>query len=638
MSIVLDHLTKRYERQPVVNNVALEIADGEFFVLLGPSGSGKSTVLRMIAGLAEVDSGQIALHGRNVTKLTPQERGIGFVFQQYALFQHMTVGDNIEFALKIRKVGASERRRRRDQLLELVGLAGLGGRMPRQLSGGQQQRVALARALAHNPTVLLLDEPFGALDAKIRGDLRRTLRAIQRELRVTTVFVTHDQEEAFELADRIGVMNMGRLLEVGPPEELYQRPQTEFVATFLGTANLLMGTCSASGVTVGPMQFALTTQSAGAPAAPHVQVLFRPEDIMLASAEATLQHPTLGYGEVQSHTFVGAFERLRIRIPNLPNVRAIAPVRPFGDAAILVDVTRAPDEARRLPLYAGDHVWVGVRRIHALAHPGLNLLLLSDGSATANPGLELGGQLARLAHARTTLLGYGAASAAHVQQVKEQIGSGLPALETHTSAEALAPALAHAVEQQTYDLAVVGVAPKSSSEVAATVLSAGRHHVLLVPETPPTVRRALICVADGEPGKEDILFAGRLLRHFGAQATIMSVTFREDHTAFQRERIEQFLAAGVRTLQQLDVPAHSMIQAGLIADVIASELNDGDYDLLVLGVPLPGRDGRVAITGVVQQMLSSVTKQAILIVRSHYVANKAMFGAAQAPSIEEFKR
>src|SRR5258706_6932951 len=221
MSIILDQLTKRYEGPPVVNQLSLEIANGELFALIGPSGSGKSTVLRMIAGLNTVDEGRIVLHGRDVTLATPQQRGVGFVFQHYALFQHMSVADNIEFALRVRKVSGKQRRTRRDELLGLVGLAGLGKRLPAQHSDGQQHRGALARALAHQPEVLLLDEPFGALDAKIRTDLRRTLRQIQRELRITSIFVTHDQEEAFELADRIGVMNFGRLLEVGPPEEFY---------------------------------------------------------------------------------------------------------------------------------------------------------------------------------------------------------------------------------------------------------------------------------------------------------------------------------------------------------------------------------------------------------------------------------
>jgi len=259
VSIVLDRLFKRFDNHLVVNDVSLEVADGEFFVLLGPSGSGKSTVLRLIAGLTEIDQGNVRLHGRDVTRLAPQRRGVGLVFQHYALFRHMSVAENIEFALRIRRVAPQERRRRREELLDLVGLSGLGGRSPRQLSGGQQQRVALARALARQPEVLLLDEPFGALDARIRTELRRTIRAIQRELKITTIFVTHDQEEAFELADRLGVMNFGRLLEIGPPQELYLRPQTEFVATFLGTANLMVGGSTPEAVGRGPVQFPLTT-------------------------------------------------------------------------------------------------------------------------------------------------------------------------------------------------------------------------------------------------------------------------------------------------------------------------------------------------------------------------------------------
>src|SRR5436309_3241458 len=277
MSIVLEDLTKRYGGHPVVSSVSLEVGDGELFVLLGSSGSGKSTLLRMIAGLSEVDAGRVLLRGRDVTGLPPAKRGVGFVFQNYALFRGMSVAENVDFALSIRGVPGAQRQRRRDELLEMVGLAGLGGRMPRQLSGGQQQRVALARALAHQPEVLLLDEPFGALDAKVRLELRRTVREVQRELGITTLFVTHDQEEAFELADRLAVLSFGRLLELGPPEELYLRPETEFVATFLGTASLMVGEATPQGVRVGPVCFPLGTHADTA--ARRVQVLFRPEDV-----------------------------------------------------------------------------------------------------------------------------------------------------------------------------------------------------------------------------------------------------------------------------------------------------------------------------------------------------------------------
>src|SRR5437763_8201245 len=254
MSIVLEQITKRYGNQWVVDNVALEVADKELFVLLGSSGSGKSTILRMIAGLTEPTSARILLHGQDVTQLTPQKRGTGFVFQNYSIFRHMTVAENIESGLKIRKSPREERTRRRDELLELVGLAGLGSRYAHQLSGGQQQRVALARALAYEPGVLLLDEPFGALDVKIRGQLRRSLKEIQRQLQLTTILVTHDQEEAFELADRIGVVEHGRLVEVGTAEELYARPRTLFAATFLGGGNVLVGRARAGQAHFGALR------------------------------------------------------------------------------------------------------------------------------------------------------------------------------------------------------------------------------------------------------------------------------------------------------------------------------------------------------------------------------------------------
>ncbi|HEY1011938.1 MAG TPA: ATP-binding cassette domain-containing protein [Herpetosiphonaceae bacterium] len=619
MSIVLEHLTKRYEGQPVVNHLSLEITDGEFFVLLGPSGSGKSTILRMIAGLADVDRGRILLHGKNVTALPPQERGTGFVFQHYALFQHMTVAENIEFPLQIRKAPAAERRQRRDELLHMVGLSGLGGRMPRQLSGGQQQRVALARALAHRPQVLLLDEPFGALDAKIRADLRRSLRQIQRELSVTTIFVTHDQEEGFELADRMGVMNVGRLLEVGPPEELYQRPQTEFVATFLGTANLLRGTCTDDSIRVGPLRFPLQTEARDQPASRYIRVLFRPEDVALADAQDELLGSALGQGTVEQSTFSGAFERLRLRIPAIAGVQSIAPAGAFGDESILVDALRSQDQARRFPLRPGAQAWVAVRRIHALAHPALNLLLLTDGSAGAKAALVTGSQIAKLAHARTTLLGYGAnpeALQTHLRETQEQIGGGLPAFQTRASADELVQALRGEVERQHYELAVVPIQSNQNLDLVEEILQAGQHHLLLVPQAQPAITEALICVTGGEPGKEDVIFAGQLLRHIGAQATILSILANDEHP---RERIERFLEAGVRTLEQRDVPAQTKIREGQAAKEIVAEMNSGAYGLLVLGAPLPGLDGRLALSPVLREVLREMRQHPVLIVRSRYV-------------------
>lgn len=224
-----------------LDDVTLDIPAGSLTALLGPSGSGKSTLLRSIAGLEQLDGGRIVIGGRDVTGVAPQKRGIGFVFQHYAAFKHMTVRDNVAFGLTIRKRPKAEIARKVDDLLEIVGLDGFQHRYPAQLSGGQRQRMALARALAVDPEVLLLDEPFGALDAKVRADLRQWLRRLHDEVHVTTVLVTHDQEEALDVADRIAVLNKGRIEQVGDPVTLYDRPANDFVMSFLGSVARLGG-------------------------------------------------------------------------------------------------------------------------------------------------------------------------------------------------------------------------------------------------------------------------------------------------------------------------------------------------------------------------------------------------------------
>ena len=243
--IRLDGITKNFGTHAALNGIDLEIRDGEFVALLGPSGSGKTTLLRIIAGLAFPDGGRVSFNGEDVTDLKVADRKVGFVFQHYALFRHMTVADNVGFGLSVRR--RSERpsksriRARSLELLELMQLGGLGERYPAQLSGGQRQRVALARALAVEPQLLLLDEPFGALDAKVRKDLRRWLRRLHEQMGLTTIFVTHDQEEALELADRVVVMDRGRVEQAGTPDEVYMEPATPFVAAFVGESNRLPG-------------------------------------------------------------------------------------------------------------------------------------------------------------------------------------------------------------------------------------------------------------------------------------------------------------------------------------------------------------------------------------------------------------
>ena len=267
MGIVVENVSKQFGSFKAVDQVSLEVESGSLVALLGPSGSGKSTLLRLIAGLELPDSGRILLTGKDATYQSVQERNIGFVFQHYALFKHLTVRQNIAFGLEIRKATKTKVKERVEELLDLVQLRGLGNRYPSQLSGGQRQRVALARSLAVEPEVLLLDEPFGALDAKVRKDLRAWLRRLHDEVHVTTVFVTHDQEEAMEVSDQVVVMNKGRVEQIGTPAEIYDYPATGFVMSFIGPVNVLPST-------------AKIFQSNGFDSA-HPETFLRPQDVIV---------------------------------------------------------------------------------------------------------------------------------------------------------------------------------------------------------------------------------------------------------------------------------------------------------------------------------------------------------------------
>ncbi|MFC5176756.1 sulfate/molybdate ABC transporter ATP-binding protein [Nocardioides taihuensis] len=258
MSIDISHVTKKFGDFVAIDDVTLTIPTGQLTALLGPSGGGKSTLLRIIAGLDKADSGTISIEGVDATRLPPQKRNVGFVFQHYAVFKHMTVAKNVAFGLEIRKKPKAEVAERVDELLKLVHLSQFAHRLPAQLSGGQRQRMALARALAVEPTVLLLDEPFGALDAKVRKELRDWLRRLHDEVHVTTVFVTHDQEEALEVADEIVVINEGRVEQIGSPEELYDEPASDFVMGFLGEVTRL------NGVNIRPHDIEIATVPTGA--------------------------------------------------------------------------------------------------------------------------------------------------------------------------------------------------------------------------------------------------------------------------------------------------------------------------------------------------------------------------------------
>jgi putative spermidine/putrescine transport system ATP-binding protein len=240
-AVRLESVSRQFGAVWALDGISLEIADGEFFSMLGPSGSGKTTCLRLIAGFEQPTSGRIILHGRDVVGVPPYDRDVNTVFQDYALFPHLTVGDNVAYGLMIKKVPKAERDRRVKEMLEMVRLPNMAGRKPSQLSGGQRQRVALARALINHPGVLLLDEPLGALDLKLRQEMQIELKSIQQQVGITFIYVTHDQEEALTMSDRIAVFNLGRIEQVGTPAEIYERPTTAFVAGFVGTSNIIKG-------------------------------------------------------------------------------------------------------------------------------------------------------------------------------------------------------------------------------------------------------------------------------------------------------------------------------------------------------------------------------------------------------------
>ena len=309
----LTNVQKRFGETYAVADFNLAAEKGEFVSFLGPSGCGKTTTLRMIAGFEQPTTGTITINGEDVTDKAPNKRNVGMVFQSYALFPNMTVADNIGFGLKVRKRSKDDIRRRVAELLEVVNLADKGKRYPYQLSGGQQQRVALARALAFEPQILLLDEPLSALDAKIRVALRHEIRAIQRQLGITTVYVTHDQEEALSLSDRVVVMSEGRMEQVGTPFEIYNFPSTAFVASFVGTLNLLPGVVSEAttgGLTIAGQQVRIARGFEGK-AGGTVSVALRPEMVSLGAGPDGSNRLT---GKVSDVSFLGSIVRIRVAL------------------------------------------------------------------------------------------------------------------------------------------------------------------------------------------------------------------------------------------------------------------------------------------------------------------------------------
>ncbi|HVR65785.1 MAG TPA: ABC transporter ATP-binding protein [Verrucomicrobiae bacterium] len=309
--------SKAYGALKALDNVSINFADGEFFGLLGPSGSGKTTLLRALAGFVDLDSGSISFDGERVESVPVHRRGIGMMFQSYALFPHLTVDENIAFGLDVRGAPKAEIEQRVQEMLALVRLPGLGGRKPKQLSGGQQQRVALARALITRPKVLLLDEPLGALDRRLRQEMQVELREIQRETGITAIFVTHDQEEALTLSDRIAIINDGRLMQTGKPQEVYEKPLTVFAAQFLGDSNIFRGSAVEGGLRLGDGTVIGTAGRCSGIA------VVRPEKISVRADPETPRGNVLR-GEVLQAVYTGASVTYRIRTAALGDVPLLA--------------------------------------------------------------------------------------------------------------------------------------------------------------------------------------------------------------------------------------------------------------------------------------------------------------------------
>ena len=324
--IQLESLSKHFGDAVAVDAIDLEMPRGEFFTLLGPSGCGKTTTLRMIGGFERPTSGRILLDGQDVAQIPPHRRNVNTVFQSYALFPHLTVAENVAFGLKYKRATKEEKRKQVGEALALVQLQDYGKRKPGQLSGGQQQRVALARALVLRPSVLLLDEPLGALDARLRKDLQVELKALQAELGITFVFVTHDQEEALTMSDRIAVMNRGKIEQAGAPRAMYDEPETLFVADFLGVSNLIAGTVERTengtcSVRVGERVLAANTGQTDS--TDDVKLMIRPERIQVDAHGA--DGPNRLPGMVEHSVFLGSFEEVRVRLTGGELIKAVAP-------------------------------------------------------------------------------------------------------------------------------------------------------------------------------------------------------------------------------------------------------------------------------------------------------------------------
>ncbi len=586
MSINLEQVSHHRGRQAIVNDVSLRVADGELFALLGPAGSGKTALLRLIAGLSTPDHGRIVMSGRDVTRLDHQGRGVGVVFPDHALFAHMSAADNVEFPLRARSVPGAERRRRRAELFELLSLEGLEDFPPAELSDLQRQRVALARALAHRPRVLLLDDPWAALYPSARGELVRLVQQLHRTLGLTTMLAADEGEDACRIADRVGIMFRGRLLESGDPQALYARPRTRFVATFLGEANLLLGRREDHGVRVGAAVIAVPwARRAWRPDA-EATLLVRPEDVALAPHGGRLPLDKVADGVVASLQRRDGKERVEVALAPGQQVRLSS--GPVARAGLLL-ASRSAWEAQWTPLVLGQDVEIGFRRAQMLPTP-INSLCLVASSAM---------ELERLA--RAPLL---QTLADNMQLVPARVTTAQPGQASPGTG-----------------LLVMRLEGPQSLLEAVRLLERGAGQVLLLRDGTAPIGQLLVYAQKSRAARESALsVAGSVLRHLPLEATLLV-------TAAKWSR------RGDRYRRLLDLRSEALDRHGidlrteLVFDDIATEISErlrtsGSPTLLLVGLTSPAT-GRRLLEQSASQLPRGSGPAAVLLTRGGLMENPA---------------
>lgn len=634
MAIVLENIVKGFSGHLIVNNLNLTVNDGESFVLLGSSGSGKSTILRIIAGLLYPDEGKVFLNGSDVTNVAIQKRDIGFVFQNYAIFKHMSVLENVEFGLKIRKVKKDERRRQAISMLDLVGLGGLGSRYPNQLSGGQRQRVALARALVYKPKVLLLDEPFGALDVEIRSNLRRTLREIQKTLNVTTILVTHDQEEAFELADRIGVIERGNLIEVGTPSKLYYTPQKEFIAKFVGGGNVVVGREKNNEIRIGsatlPFPQNAKPYEEGAP----VRLLFRPEMVKFSKNDLKSEDRNLfniGVGELKKFSFQGSMTKLSFELESLTGVRPVMPALSYGQRFANI-VCMAVSSEIQDTFKIGDKFNIFLKSYHVLEPSALKFIYLANDLKKRDGAINVGRELALSSHGTLNLFhvcekeNEQEDSLLNLKKLKDSIcdSNNNFHFDVKVKTGKVLSSFIREVQEGYYDVSLIDAVDVNNKvnvqklrNMIKNLLILAGVPVLIGNSKTSNLSKVLVCTKGGEPGKVVLNFGARLTRHLSSFVTLFHVFSNKQNVGLSSTvaQVKNSLEQGKALFDVYNIKSDIKVVEGQFEIESLNEIFTNEYDLAIIGAPI---DNEKEIMELIKKIIVN-TKSSVLIVPSSVI-------------------